>query len=161
MRRVIERRADPRLSFLFVGGGAGYDLLRTELADLRHVRFEPYAPLNCLAQSLSVPDLHWLTLEPALEGLIVPSNYYGIRAVARPMLFIGDPHGEIATKLATDPFSRALASGDVDTVENFLSLFADRFEAGEVSFERTADGHSRAQALSRWRGLVEELCSVR
>jgi colanic acid biosynthesis glycosyl transferase WcaI len=39
-----------------------------------------------LRHSLGVPDLHWLSLRPALEGLIVPSKFYGIAAAGRPTL---------------------------------------------------------------------------
>ncbi len=33
-----------------------------------------------LPHSLGVADAHWLTLHPALEGLIVPSKFYAVAA---------------------------------------------------------------------------------
>jgi colanic acid biosynthesis glycosyl transferase WcaI len=36
-----------------------------------------------LSYSLGVADAHWLSLNPRLEGLIVPSKFYRI-AAARP-----------------------------------------------------------------------------
>ena len=45
--------------------------------------------------SLSVPDIHVISLLPSLEGLIVPSKFYGIAAAGRPMLYIGDKEGEL------------------------------------------------------------------
>ena len=46
-------------------------------------------------RSLNVPDVHLISLLPAMESLIVPSKCYGILAAGRPVLFIGDPEGEI------------------------------------------------------------------
>jgi colanic acid biosynthesis glycosyl transferase WcaI len=36
--------------------------------------FTPYQTRDMLAQSLSVADIHVISLQPALEGLIVPST---------------------------------------------------------------------------------------
>jgi hypothetical protein len=47
---------------------------------------------------LNVPDVHWLSLIPQLEGLIVPSKFYGIAAAGKPIIIIGDKNGEIARK---------------------------------------------------------------
>jgi hypothetical protein len=40
-----------------------------------------------------------VSLDPALEGLIVPSKFYGIAAAGRPTIFIGAENGEIARLL--------------------------------------------------------------
>jgi hypothetical protein len=45
---------------------------------------------------LAVADVHWLSLNPKLEGLIVPSKFYGIAAAGKPTIIIGDKNGEIA-----------------------------------------------------------------
>ena len=58
--------------------------------DSTSVRFEPYQPRERLAESLSVADVHLVSLRPELEGLIVPSKFYGIAAAGRPAIFIGD-----------------------------------------------------------------------
>jgi len=63
---------------------------------LTNVSFQPYQPLDRLALSLTVPDLHLVTLKPELEGLIVPSKFYSVLAAGRPVLFVGDPESEIA-----------------------------------------------------------------
>lgn len=85
-------------NWFFIGGGALYDVMRTEVAsrDLTSVTFKPYQPRSELSNSLSVPDVHLISLRPELEGLIVPSKFYGIAAAGRPSIFIGDPNGEIS-----------------------------------------------------------------
>ncbi|MCB1484144.1 MAG: glycosyltransferase family 4 protein, partial [Hyphomicrobiaceae bacterium] len=62
------------IRWLFIGGGAQFDTLKAECAarGLTSVSFQPYQPRECLAQSLSVADVHLVSLRPELEGLIVP-----------------------------------------------------------------------------------------
>lgn len=86
-----------QIVFLFIGDGAQMDSMKqtVQRRHLDNVIFKPYQPRDQLALSLSVPDLHVISLIPALEGLIVPSKFYGIAAAGRPMLYIGDTNGEI------------------------------------------------------------------
>jgi glycosyltransferase involved in cell wall biosynthesis len=87
-----------QIVFLFIGAGAQLSSMRHEVESkqLRNVIFKPYQPRDQLSVSLSVPDIHVISLLPSLEGLIVPSKFYGIAAAGRPMLYIGDKKGEIA-----------------------------------------------------------------
>ena len=92
-------RHDPRIVFLIIGSGHLHDQL-AKLVQSRGLaasfRFIPYQERAFLKYSLAVPDLHWLSLKPALEGLIVPSKFYGIAAAGRPTIAITAADGEIA-----------------------------------------------------------------
>ncbi|WHZ21594.1 MAG: Glycosyltransferase [Nitrospira sp.] len=83
--------------FLFIGAGAQLEWMHHNVENkrLRNVMFRPYQPRERLAMSLSVPDVHVISLLPSLEGLIVPSKFYGIAAAGRAILYIGDKEGEI------------------------------------------------------------------
>ena len=87
-----------RVMFLFIGGGAQRATLEHEVQKRRltNVEFHPYQPRERLAETLGVADLHLISLNPKLEGLIVPSKFYGIAAAGRPTIFIGAADGEIA-----------------------------------------------------------------
>jgi colanic acid biosynthesis glycosyl transferase WcaI len=56
-------------------------------------RFQTYQDRAMLPYSLTVSDVHWLSLDPRLEGLIVPSKFYGIAAAGRLIVMIGDEQG--------------------------------------------------------------------
>ncbi len=86
------------IKFLMVGGGAAMEMIRLQARHLglSNMQFQPYQPVEQLAESLSVPDIHWVSLKPELEGLILPSKVYGIAAVGRPFIFIGAADGELA-----------------------------------------------------------------
>src|SRR5213076_1629794 len=85
---------DDSIEFLITGGGAQLETVRAQR--LPNVRFAAYAPREELSKSLSAADAHLVTLRPELEGLIVPSKFYGVLAVARPVLFVGATDGELA-----------------------------------------------------------------
>ncbi|HLT02283.1 MAG TPA: sugar transferase, partial [Geminicoccaceae bacterium] len=89
---------EPDIAFLFIGAGAGYRPLRAALAErgLANVVFRPYQDRALLPQSLTVPDLHLVTLRPQWEGVVMPSKLYGALAAGRPVVFIGDPEGDVA-----------------------------------------------------------------
>ncbi len=105
-----ELRDDKTIEFLVTGGGAQLDIIRNER--LPNVRFAGYAPLEKLSESLSAADAHLVTLLPSLEGLIVPSKFYGILAVARPVLFAGSANGELARIIRTYDCGMVVESGD-------------------------------------------------
>ena len=89
---------EPELVFLFIGAGVGYRSLRAAIANrrLENVVFRPYQDRAQLPLSLTVPDVHLVTLRPVWEGLVMPSKLYGALAAGRPVVFVGDPEGDTA-----------------------------------------------------------------
>lgn len=114
VRAAVRLRAHRDLVFLFIGGGALMNPLRQEVAARRlgSFRFEPYQPRANLWASLTVPDVHLVILRPTLEGLVLPSKFYGAAAAGRPVLYIGDPAGEVARMISDAGAGWTLASGD-------------------------------------------------
>jgi glycosyltransferase involved in cell wall biosynthesis len=100
--------------FLFIGGGAQRDRIENEVLrrGLENIMFKPYQPRKQLGLSLTVPDVHLISLQPALEGLIVPSKFYGIAAAGRPTLFVGDLDGEIPKILRETGSGYTVSVGD-------------------------------------------------
>lgn len=98
MLSTAEQLRDIRsIKFLFIGGGHLRETLvqQAELRNLASIITKPYQPRDVLFYSLAVPDIHWLSLSPDFEGLIMPSKLYGIAAAGKPMIFVGDPQGDI------------------------------------------------------------------
>ncbi|BCX19571.1 MAG: glycosyltransferase WbuB [Geminicoccaceae bacterium] len=111
---LVRRTAGKGVTWLFVGGGAGMAELRrvVEAERLPDVRFVPLQPRERLSESLSVPDLHLVSLDPACEGLLYPSKVYGIRAAGRPLLRLRPGLGvEELRKAAAGPVSAEGAGG--------------------------------------------------
>jgi len=150
------------IAFVFIGGGTQYDAIRRRVAAGglgSTVRFFPYQDRATLPLSLTVPDLHWLSLRPSLEGLIFPSKFYGIAAAGRPMLALTAPDGEIAGLIARHGCGVVVTPGDPDTATRAIAqIAADPAAAIRMGTQARAmlDAHfSRAQALARWHKLLD------
>lgn len=120
-------RQHPNIVFLFIGSGAQRSLVENDFRQrgLGNVLFQPYQPRESLSQSLSAADVHLITLNPALEGLIVPSKFYGVSAAGRATLFIGDVQGEIPSVILEAGCGFAVASGDARALADLIAQLAD------------------------------------
>lgn len=164
---AARRLADaPHVQFLFIGGGKLRDLLEQELSrsPLPSVHFQPYQPRERLAESLGAADLHWVSLQPALEGLIVPSKLYGVAAAGRGVLFIGDPDGEAARLLETTHWGLTVDLGDdahCARVIRELAADPDRVKRmGENARRFTEEQGARRRAFAAWSDLASRLTST-
>lgn len=151
------------VAWLFVGGGALYRQLQADVTarGLTSVHFRPYQPRECLAESLSVPDVHLVSLRPQLEGLIVPSKYYGIAAAGRPAIFVGDEDGEIAHLLKADNAGWTVAPNDhARLAALILKLAANPVltqamgHRARIAFER---GFNLPVAVAAWEKALAEV----
>ena len=121
----------PDVQFVFTGGGAQLDAVKS--AAPANAEFRPYVPREQLSASLSSVDAHLVSLKPALEGLIVPSKFYGILAVARPVLFIGARDGELARLIEAYRCGMVIEPGDVEGLVRAIETLArDRAAAAEM-----------------------------
>lgn len=147
--------------FLFIGGGAKHAELETGMRDpllKAMLKRKGYRPRSELLQSLNVPDVHWLSLEPELEGLIVPSKFYGAAAVGKPIIFIGDKNGEIARLIDKGMCGASFIKGDTMGVAAYISKLASdrtlREQLGANARAFSCRELSRQDRLNEWRSLI-------
>jgi len=76
----------------------------------------PYAPEEQLRDHLGSADVHLVSLDSRWEGLILPSKLQGAFAVARPVICVGDPHGDLATWVRESGGGWVVPEGDVATL---------------------------------------------
>ncbi len=117
--------------FLFIGSGVKQAWIMREVSErgLKNVVFKPYQPRDQLALSLCVPDVHLITLQPSLEGLIVPSKFYGIAAAGRPTIFIGSKNGEIPRILLEAQCGISIENGQAEEASRVIRELADHNES--------------------------------
>jgi glycosyltransferase involved in cell wall biosynthesis len=91
-------RAEPDIVLVMISEGPRLEKIRQMVAQasLRSVLFLSYQDREALAYSLSAGDAHVVTNKEGLGGLRVPGKTYGILAVGRPVLYIGEPCCEVA-----------------------------------------------------------------
>lgn len=150
------RRGDVDIMFLMIGGGAKMQQLQSAVTvkQLQNFRFLPYQPRELLAESLAAADVHLACLLPQLEGLIVPSKFYGILAAGRPTIFIGDTDGELARVIKAHRCGMAVAIGDVDALVDAIDhLRADqtvREQMGESARTLFVERYTVERATQQW-----------
>lgn len=158
---LLQDRED--IVFLMIGGGQGMGAL-AEAARTRgigNIQFRPYQPRERLDQSLGAADVHWLSLKPELEGLIVPSKIYGILAAGRPTIFLGEADGEIGRLVARHRCGLVVRPGDADGfADACVQLAEDPARRGDMgrAARAAAEGRcARARAFEAWEALLTGL----
>ena len=152
------------LRFLFIGGGARQDELRRlageggSAGEGGVLAFRPYQPMAMLAHSLSVPDVHWISLLPRLEGLIVPSKLYGALAAGRPVVFVGDKDGDVARLLAEGECGASFAPGEGEALARYLARLAQdpdlRAELGARARKLAEERLARSARVEEWAAVL-------
>ena len=154
---------DPRICFLFIGGGHLRRQLDAEAQKrgLSSVVTRPYQDRDQLHLSLSAADVHWISLRPQLEGLILPSKLYGVLAAGRPVIMVGDRRGDIARWVREGDFGYAVGAGDV---EGFATAILDLANAPCVHARQAAAarafleaGRRRADVIAAWSQMLTAL----
>jgi colanic acid biosynthesis glycosyl transferase WcaI len=153
---------NPDIVFLLIGDGAQRaSIVRfVEQRGLKNVVLKPYQPRELLKLSLSVPHVHAISLQPELEGLIVPSKFYGVAAAGRSTLYVGDHEGEIPRLLVAHECGWTVAPGQVSELAGRILELAGDDAITEVAgrnarraFERNYD---QRIAMQRWHSLTHE-----
>lgn len=156
-------RAEPRVRFAFIGGGARLREVQAAVAarGLGNLAFLPAQPRAKLAAALAAPDAHLVTLRPGYERLVAPSKLAGVLAAARPALFIGPTTSGIAAQLAQANCGASFAPGAAAELATTIRAWqADR--PGQVTrrlaARATYERHYRfADAVAAWDAVLRTL----
>lgn len=156
-------KTSERIQFLFIGGGAKFESLAAACKErcFANVLFKPYQDRELLHLSLSVADVHMISLMAELEGLIVPSKFYGIAAAGRPMIFFGDKEGELAQLIRKNELGWVISSNkdiEYQQLVNDLNTNLDKVSVmgGEarILFEQC---FTKQYALNQWAALFKAI----
>lgn len=157
-------RHDHRIVFLFIGGGGRIEDLRRRITERgleRQFRFVPYQQRDALKYSLALPDLHWLSLLPKLEGLIFPSKLYGIAAAGRPFIAVTAADGEIADLTRQYECGIVVEPGDALGLAEWLTRLSKDAESlaamGNRARRMLDQNFTRDRALQRWRSVLDSI----
>ena len=151
-----------RVVFLFVGAGAQLSALKARVSELQlsNVIFKPYQPRKRLRQSLCLPDIHVVSLDPALEGLIVPSKFVGVIAVGKPVLCLGSAQGEIGTLVGDSRCGLVFDPSCVREIADALAALSENPAALErmagAALHLWRSHFQRSSALNRWSALLRD-----
>jgi glycosyltransferase involved in cell wall biosynthesis len=155
-------RDDPRITFLFIGGGAQRASLEAAAASrgLTNVQFRPPQARARLSISLGLGDAHLVTLRPGCEHYVFPSKLAGIAALGRPVIFIGPRESELGRIVAAPNRELGLVfeGDDISALAAAVRLLAGdtdacaRFSAASTRYAGEIGGP--AMAAARWRAWL-------
>jgi len=160
LEAAAELRSKTDIVFLFIGGGNQKNRLEQEAVkrELAQVLFKPYQDRETLSESLGVADVHVISLRPELERFILPSKFYGVAAAGRPVIFIGDPEGEIGGIVRTARCGAAVRPRESTELAKWvLTLRSDsrmRREWGQNARCLIDENFSRKRAMKLWRSVL-------
>jgi glycosyltransferase involved in cell wall biosynthesis len=146
--------------FVIVGGGKRYKEVERFVRErnLTNVLLKPYCEESALARSLSVGDVHYVSLRPGFEGLVVPSKAYGIMAAGRPMIYQGSAGGEIARMVEQEGIGYVIRPGDRNGLKDaILGLYRDeetRDRMGRKARAVLEEKYSPAAGLGLYRMVL-------
>jgi glycosyltransferase involved in cell wall biosynthesis len=159
-RRLRDR---PEVVFLFVGAGPRLAEVRAfrDREGLENVRFLDYFPREQLHASLSMADVHLISMRREMTGIVVPGKLYGAMASARPTLFVGPEHCESADTIRQAGCGLTVRLGDADGLVESLRRLADDPDLAEQMGARGREAflatHERTPCCDLWGELIGDL----
>lgn len=152
---------DRSIRFHFQGNGAKRELVARAAERLPNVRISDYQPRARLSESLSAADLHLISLDAHLAGLLEPSKLYGIMAAGRPALFVGPEESEVARTIRREMCGEVIPPGDPGALARRVTELARDparcTEMGQRGRKAVVDRFGRKSAVARFKDLLDSL----
>jgi colanic acid biosynthesis glycosyl transferase WcaI len=145
----------PDIELVFVGAGAGHDILAQERArlGLNNIRLLPQQPRNRLYDLLQSGDLHIQGLRTEALGLTVPVEVTAAFAVGRPSLFVGPEESDPAKLIRSYNAGDILSPHDPDRLYDAILRY--RYDS-QIWFEahrgalKAAEVFDPEESLQAW-----------
>jgi colanic acid biosynthesis glycosyl transferase WcaI len=145
-----------KLKFVFIGDGVRRREIEAaqQSNQLENIILLPFQPTARLPHSLSLGNLHFVSLRSGFEGLVVPSKTYGVLTAGRPLIYQGNLQSEIAQMISEEGVGAAIPCGDVEGLQGtILRYLNDPYLCrvqGRKALALSRGRYSRQQALRRY-----------
>jgi len=154
-----ELEDEPRVVFVFVGGGAGKAAVdRRIAAGATNLRSLPPVPLDELHDVLTAADIHVVTMGDDMVGIVHPSKIYSAMAIGRPILFFGPSESHAGELVSEHRAGWVVRHGDAQAAVDVIREAAVPGQAalGEMG-KRASEAVTRALSAQRLRSAVCDL----
>jgi glycosyltransferase involved in cell wall biosynthesis len=149
--------------FLFVGNG-GKKIKIQNMAknlNLNNVKFLPFQPLDRLYESLSMADVSLMGIYPENEGVIMPSKFYSLLAVGKPIICVSDPNSEVAEILYQSGAGVQSSVSDPKALANkILNIIEDpkkSIKMGQNARKYFLEHFERKIITKQWNTILNQL----
>jgi colanic acid biosynthesis glycosyl transferase WcaI len=156
-------RDDPDIHFLLSGWGIGFERLKAlqSEATLPNVTVLERVPENDLGQFLSAADIWLIPYLRNVAGVSVPSRFYNLLAIGRPVIIVSEPDAEAALIVKEHALGWVVTPGKADELAKAIrdaSFSKDSAQADRAAAVATHFSFSRAMAS--YSELVRKLLRV-
>lgn len=154
------------IHFLIIGDGFRRQWLTDEIdkRNLLNVSLLPFQPQAELIYSLNAADVSLVTLERGAEGLGVPSKFYPILAVGKPVVAVMHTSAEVARTVREAQVGEVVRQGDVSGLAAVVrQLAGDRGateEMGVRSLELFLREFDLPVAVQRYQRVLERAATA-
>ncbi len=159
----------PDIHFLFVGRGPRRESIEcfAERHELSNFDYLDYFPRDQIKYSLSLADVHLLTLRRSFAGIAVPGKLYGILAAGRPVLMVGPEASDSADTIQRYEVGRVVDPGQyngnggatdavVETIRTFYENPERRNALGERGREVFLERFEQKRCCDQWAALLRQ-----
>jgi glycosyltransferase involved in cell wall biosynthesis len=149
--------------FLFVGGGPRLKevALAKERDQLTNIQILDYFPRGELHASLSLADVHLISMRPEMTGIVVPGKLYGVMASGRPAIFVGPQHCETADTIRDAEAGFTITPGNTTELIAALEMLTSDPDVGRGMGARARAAFlaefERTLCCRQWNELIGEL----
>jgi len=155
---------DPGIHFLLSGWGMGFERLKARQADaaLANVTLVDPVPEERLEEFLSAADIWIIPYRRNVAGISVPSRFYNLLAVGRPVLIISEPDAEAALTVKENGLGWVVTPGDASELAATIKITSS--EEIRLKGARAAEKaleFSDGSAMAKYQSLVERLLQER
>jgi hypothetical protein len=163
IKGIIALRNDQRFLFALVGGGKRKSEVTEALraANVKNYVDLPYQPRERLGELLAAGDVHIVSMIRAMNGIMVPSKFFGIAAAGRAVIYVGPSESEVAQCIGEAKCGDVIDSTTPDAFEHLLlNLVGDdsRIDAlGNAALLASKHSWSSDANLNTWTQLLARL----
>jgi len=153
-------RDDPDIHFLLSGWGIGFERLKQMQSDegLPNVTLVERVPEQDLEQLLAAADIWLIPYRRDLAGISVPSRFYNLLAIGRPVLLLSEANAEAALTVSEHGLGWVVEPGNPDALARTIRLASRSVDSSRA--ERAASIAQRynfADAMAGYADLMREL----
>lgn len=149
--------------FAFVGQGTVLDklVLYKEKRQLDNVIFIPYQDKSNLIYSLNAGDVHWCINAKGIKGISCPSKFYGIIAIAKPVLGVLEKGSEVQMLIEETGCGYCSEPEDYAHIQRNIQWFIENAGSPELT-EMGQKGHRYLlEYLTKDRSIKEYIKAIK
>jgi glycosyltransferase involved in cell wall biosynthesis len=156
---AARKLASEGVGLIFVGDGAQRVQIESAATGAGNIRFLDFFPSHKIPSVLAAADAHVVTVKRGLEGVVVPSKWYGILAAGKPVVAVAPKETDVVSLGLQRGFAVA---ADPDKPEELVAAVrelifdANKLKAMGEAARAAAPDYDRVKELEKFVRIIEE-----